>query len=106
MSLFAIVALSSCATVPIPDSEVCLDEGDLGAHCFHVLSDKERDITPEAWEVERIAMYCMTTQTLGDWKKIFLKLCHENKRCKPEDIANINSFIDKLETKSAQITKP
>lgn len=72
--------------------------GSLGASCFTVLSEKNRDIEKEAWDLERVGMICTTHNTFGEWKAVILKLCHENKKCKKEDIEALENFTSKLDS--------
>ena len=55
--------------------------GELGASCFHTLTDKQRDIEKSAWDKERFGMICTSGDNFGDWKALILKFCEESKKC-------------------------
>jgi len=88
--------LSSCAKVPIKDSEWCGDLGSSGASCFNTLSDKQRDIEKEAWDKERVGMICTKSETFADWQASILKLCKSSGRCTFENKKIIINFMENV----------
>lgn len=96
-SLLILTLLTSCAKVEIPDVEWCGDLGPLGASCFTTLSKKERDLTKEQWDKERMGMICASSDGFAKIKTTILKFCEVNKkRCEFEMIDQINKFDDSI----------
>jgi hypothetical protein len=88
--------LSSCARIPVKDSEWCGDLGSEGASCFNTLSDNQRDIPKDKWDEERVGMICTKSQTFADWQATILKLCKASKRCTFEDKKIIINFMENV----------
>lgn len=59
--------------------------GELGATCFHTLSDGMRELEKEQWDRERVGQLCTTSESFANWKAAILKLCEETKRCTYEE---------------------
>lgn len=92
--LFVLGILNGCGTVNIKDSEWCADLGPVGASCFHVISDKERDIDKDEWDIERTGMYCGRSEAFTNLSTAILKLCRQNADCKWEEVEKkINNFL-------------
>lgn len=73
-----LLSLNSCA-VKVPDIEICSDLGELGASCVTTISGKERDVAKPAWDQERFAYLCMSSESYASIKKTILELCHNSK---------------------------
>lgn len=101
-----IVFLSSCAKVPIHDAEWCGDIGDLGASCFHTLTNDTRDIDKSMWDVERFGMVCTKSKTFSDMKASIEKLCSVSSvRCSYEVkqiLAHVQENIKELQALTAK----
>jgi hypothetical protein len=67
--------LIGCAKVSIKDAEWCGDAGDLGASCFHTLTEETRDIPKSEWDAERFGQVCTKAQTFKDMKVAIEGLC-------------------------------
>lgn len=84
--LFALL-ISSCAQVQLKDAEWCADLGNDGASCFHTLSDSNRDIPKDVWDLQEIGddhrygKVCTSSDSLANWKEAIEKLCYLTKRC-------------------------
>lgn len=55
--------------------------GELGASCFHTLSDDSRDLDKETWDKERFGQVCAQPQVFTDLKSSLEKLCYKNRKC-------------------------
>lgn len=84
---------SGCAQVKIKDSEWCGDVGELGASCFHTLSDRERDIPKDDWDKDRVGMLCTSSETFENWQTAIEQLCHETKHCTYDVQEQITAFF-------------
>lgn len=91
------VSTLSCSKVKISDGEWCGDAGKEGAYCFHTLSDGERDVPKEQWDLERFGMICTKSENFAQWKSAILKLCKHSKVCKLEVEEAVNKFTGKVE---------
>jgi hypothetical protein len=80
-ALLFVCLLSSCARVPIKNSEWCGDLGAEGASCFNTLNDNSRDISKEEWDKERVGKLCTSPETFADLQAAILKLCKASGRC-------------------------
>lgn len=94
--LFVLIA-SACSQVRIKDAEWCGDMGNLGASCFHTLTDETRDIPSEEWDYERFGMVCTQPDNFAEWKKAILKLCKISKACTYDAKTKMIHFVDKVE---------
>lgn len=90
--------LSSCAQVPIKDQEWFGDEGSLGAHAFHTLTNDERQVSKDEWDNLRFGMVCSKAESLADTKAVIEKLCSEANNCTYEVQQAITAFFDHLGT--------
>lgn len=88
--------ICSC-TVPVPDIEICADQGSEGATCTWTNSDKIEDIPYQAWGAKRFGQLCMSANDFGAIKATIEKLCHQSNNCTQEIQNNINSLFVKLE---------
>ena len=70
--------------------------GQLGASCFHTLSDDEREISLPEWDEERFGMICAKASDFASWKAALLKLCKLTKRCTYEEKNNVLKFDRKV----------
>lgn len=71
--------------------------GALGASCFHTLSDENRRIDKEPWDLERVGLVCGKAEAFADWKKAILKLCKKTKACTFEEKRMLKKFIARME---------
>lgn len=94
MSLFTLIALTGCKSVSIPDTEWCGDMGPDGAVCVHTLKPDTRDVSKEAWDIEREGMLCTQSSSFAVWKIIIEKLCYETKDCNYEQV---KTFLEKTQ---------
>lgn len=90
-----LLILSACS-VKIPDIEVCGDMGDMGAACFHTISEKPRDIAKPDWDKERFGYLCMSSDSYAEIKKTILKLCNEVK-CSKEVVKQTEEIDSKVQ---------
>lgn len=105
MSLIGVLLISSgCGKVEIRDHEVCGDKGELGASCFHMLSDRSRKLTKGQWELERFGQLCMKAEAYANFKEALLKLCQKTGRCSFEEIKQIEAIGDLVETFEKEIS--
>lgn len=104
LSLF-VLNLSACSRVHILDHEICGDKGELGASCFHMLSDGHREIPLAEWDEERFGMLCLKADAYANFKAALLKLCDETDRCTWEDKQQIMAIGTKLNQFKAQVKK-
>lgn len=86
------LSLSACGSVVLHDQEVCGDMGDIGAICFHTLSDQERDIPKPDWDSERFGQLCMKPEAYAEFKAAILKLCRVSRRCTYQDLEALRRF--------------
>lgn len=86
-----------CASVQIKDEEFCGDQGELGATCFHTLTDETRDLSKADWDALRFGQVCSSAQTFADWKASILKLCKVSKACTYEQKKLLNQFMAHIE---------
>lgn len=79
--LMILFVVSSCARVPIVDSEWCGDKGAFGARCTYFIKDQRRNMAKAEWDKKRVGMVCTSAETFSNWKKSLMKLCDSNKAC-------------------------
>lgn len=96
-AILLLLSLSSCARVPIKNTEWCGDMGPNGAQCFHTLSDESRTLSATEWENERFGMICATSKDFGEFKKVITNLCRISKRCTYEMKQKINTFFTRVD---------
>ena len=90
--LCATLFVSSCASVQMPDVEVCIDEIS-GAYCSNTISKQERDVDFNEWEKMRAYRLSMTAKDYGEIKKTLEKLCVlAGNRCQSSVKKTINSM--------------
>lgn len=82
----------------IEDGEWCGDMGELGASCFHTLSEETRDVAKVDWDHERFGMVCTQPVNFGEWKKAILKLCKLSRRCSYDAKMKVVRFNDKVQS--------
>lgn len=89
--LFSFLA-SSC--VRIQDTEWCGYMGELGATCFHTLSDETRDMTLEEFKTWCAENGCVfgTSKTFAYYKGLLQKLCKSTRRCTYDDFKALEKF--------------
>lgn len=87
---------ATCQRVTILDHEVCGDKGELGASCFHMLSDEKRKLSFEEWEVERFGQLCMKADAYANIKAALLKLCESSQRCTWQEIQDLENLEKKV----------
>lgn len=103
LSVF-VLSGASCPKVPIRDHELCGDKGELGASCFHMLSDESRKLTYEEWESERFGQICMQPDAYANIKAALLKLCESSGRCswqEKQDIKNLGKKVARFKKEAA-----
>gem|GEM_PF-5512937 len=71
--------------------------GELGASCFHTLSDKERDVSKPEWERQRVGMICTSSDSFSNWKEVILKFCAESRKCTYEMEQEVKKFSSRVE---------
>jgi hypothetical protein len=96
--ILSVFALSACARVHIRDGEWCGDMGDVGASCFHTLTDATRDLDKPSWDAERFGMLCTKAENFAELKKAVLKLCKLSRDCTFDDVQAVQNFFDKAAT--------
>jgi hypothetical protein len=94
--LVAILLLTSCKSVTIPDEEWCADMGVLGATCFHTLSPASRDIAKPDWDVVREGMLCTVSDSFAANKDVIEKLCHETNDCDYQSVTKFFARVSQL----------
>jgi len=80
--------------------------GELGASCFHTLTNETRDLTFEQWRIARFGMLCTDAQSFADWKAALLKLCSYTKKCNYQTQLLLENFffnIEKIDTKLNEV---
>lgn len=88
--------LTSC-TVPIKNSEFCADAGRLGATCFHLLSDEQRDIPKAKWDDDRFGMVCEKPTVFADWKSIIETFCQNTGKCTYAQQEAVNNLMKRVD---------
>lgn len=99
-----ILSGATCQRVNIADHELCGDKGELGASCFHMLSDENRKLTYEEWEQERFGQICMKADAYANIKAALLKLCESSRRCtwqEVQDIKNLGKKVSRFSQEAA-----
>jgi len=95
--LFLLILVSSCGhKVEIKDNEWCGDLGEYGATCNRMLSDRQRELTKEEWDLERPGMICGKPEAFANLKEVIQKLCVKNKKCEYEKIKQATRFLQEL----------
>jgi hypothetical protein len=95
LSLFlCVLSGATCQQVEIKDHEICGDKGELGAACFHTLTEQSRSLDFYEWEEQRFGWLCMPSDAFADLKATLLKLCESSHRCKYEDLEAITNRIE------------
>lgn len=99
MLIVLFLAVSGCSQVEIKDGEDCVYAGKDGAFCFHELSDKQRDLTPEQFEKEAFGWICTGPDNYANKKSAVEGLCHAYPSdCSYEDQQQIEQFWNKVDT--------
>ena len=70
----------------VPNLEVCVDKGILGAFCAYTNTDKTRDVEERAWAVERFGYFCMSPENFAKNQRFFEEACEQTKNCKIEEL--------------------
>lgn len=98
MLILSVFVLSgaSCPKVQIRDHELCGDKGELGASCFHMLSDETRKLTYDEWEAARFGQICMQPDAYANLKAALLKLCESSGRCSWQEVKDIKNLGKKV----------
>lgn len=97
--LFAILSalsLSGCGSVTIKNAEWCADMGELGASCFHTVSDDARELSKEEWDALRFGQVCTGPDNFANWKAAILKFCSRTKICSFDFKKKVIQFTDKM----------
>ena len=99
LSISALLSNAACTKIQVPDVEACADLGSLGANCFTTLSNKERDITKEQWDTDRVGQLCLSGESFGKLKETILKFCKANSKiCVYEKIEKqVNELDEKVQ---------
>lgn len=82
--------------------------GELGATCFHTLTDAHRDIPEDEWDAERLGYLCMSPDAYAELKTALHQLCYKNKRCSyeaKEAIRNFTNRVDVFHTNAIATTR-
>lgn len=104
--LFVFALNAGCARVQIKNAEWCGDMGELGASCFHTLSDESRDLEKEEWDEERFGQVCTKPENFANWKAALLKLCRQTRLCTYEErrmIETLGRRMNHFDYKAARI---
>ncbi len=103
--LFAFVfSGATCQRVVINDHELCGDKGELGASCFHLLSDEKRKLDFDAWAALRFGQICMEADAYANFKAALLKLCDQTGRCTWQEIKDIKNIGKKVSSFKKELT--
>lgn len=100
MRILFVLSLSlavSCGRIQIKNSEWCGDMGELGASCFHTLTDDSRDLDKYDWDKERFGQLCTQPENFTALKTAIEKLCYKNKKCTFEEKKILKRMIKKIE---------
>lgn len=106
--LFLLILVSSCGkNVKIDNNEWCGDLGEYGASCTKMLSEEQRELTKEEWDIERVGMLCGKAEAFANLKEVIQKLCVKNKKCEYEKIQQATRFLQGIidEFNNYKITK-
>jgi hypothetical protein len=98
--LTILFVVSSCARVPIVDSEWYGDKGAFGARATYFIQDKRRNISKAEWDKMRVGMVCTSAETFSNWKKSLMKLCDSNKACYfySEEVEKATNALSRVES--------
>lgn len=89
------ILLVNCGVV-LKDTEWCGDKGQLGASCFHTISDGHRWVGPNEWDKERFGDVCTDSKNFAEWKKDILQLCSQCNCCSKEQVKQVESLDQKV----------
>lgn len=95
--ILLVLNLSACASVTINDAEWCADAGELGASCFHTLTDEARDLSKEEWDALRFGQVCTGPDNFANWKAAILKFCSRTKICSFDFKKKVIEFSEKVD---------
>ena len=96
--------LSGCAKVKIEDTEWCVDEGSLGADCFHTLLKTKRTLSKLQWDTERFGQVSTTLDGFTKIQSALEKLCSiSSNKCSYQDQQNIQKMKEKILLIKAQL---
>lgn len=94
---------ATCQRVVINDHEICGDKGELGASCFHMLSDESRKLSFDEWAEERFGQLCMKADAFANIKAALLKLCDQTRRCTWQEIQDIKNLGKRVKVFNQEI---
>ena len=97
VTLFASLAISSCAKIEIKDIPIHWDAGSDGAVVTHTVSDLSFDIGKLEWDKKRFGYACISQEDFGWFKSTIEKLCGETKLCTQDQKQKMASFFDRAE---------
>jgi hypothetical protein len=93
--LLALLVLTSCNNVEMPDIEVCQELIEEDAFCTTTLTNEESFLTAEEWHEERLERFGISHEDFGEMKKFMLKSCELLKdQCSMKDM---NKIFKKIE---------
>lgn len=78
--------------------------GPAGASCVNLLTDGNRDISPEVWDRlevgpdHRFGKLCTSSDSFTDMKKSIMKMCKICKCCTYEFKKKVNEFHEKVQS--------
>lgn len=70
--------------------------GAIGADCFKVFSETERNVNKDSWDLERFGMVCTKSENFAEWKGALTQLCAQTKNCDEETVNAIFRKIQKI----------
>ena len=92
--------LQSCSNVEIKDQKWCGDQGTLGAHCAHTLSNSTYDYDYNTWANRRFGQLCTDDDPdklgsqFAEMKKEVEELCSITNSCSYPQVTALRSFLN------------
>ncbi len=80
-----VLSLSSCASIKVPDIEVCADISQSQGYCVKTLSASESVKEGSQWKEFNSRALKMSPESYGELKAVLLKLCKKSKDCNLEE---------------------
>ncbi len=91
-----ILAISSCASIKIPDEEVCGQIAQKHGYCARIVSSATRDVYGTEWDQMVRRGLIIQPEAYGRLKAMLLSLCKKSKKC---NIQEVEKKIELAESK-------
>jgi hypothetical protein len=96
LKILLVLNLSSCASIKVPDVEVCANITSSKGYCVKTLSLTDREVSGQEWVDFNRRSLKMSPESYAEIKAVLLKLCKKSNECNYQETTEKIAYLESM----------